>query len=160
MKLPLLQRTAFKHAVQGFTLIELMVTVAIVGILAAIAYPAYVDQIAKGKRSECRAGVAQTLQQQERYFSQFNTYTSIAATSTTAAIKNFSGDNREGSACNVESTNCTAPGSVALNACVEVRALMRSNDPANIISLYMDSDGRKGCVISGSRTTGNSRCWP
>ena len=71
----------------GFTLIELMITVAIVGILAAVAYPAYTDQIRKGRRAECRSGLLQSMQQQERYYSQFNTYVSFAAGATNAKTK-------------------------------------------------------------------------
>lgn len=39
----------------GFTLIELMITVAVVGILAAVAYPSYLDQVRKARRAEAQA---------------------------------------------------------------------------------------------------------
>ena len=39
----------------GFTLIELMITVAIIAILASVAYPSYRDHVAKGRRAEAKA---------------------------------------------------------------------------------------------------------
>jgi len=39
----------------GFTLIELMIAVAVIGILAAIAYPSYIDQVRKSRRAEAQA---------------------------------------------------------------------------------------------------------
>ena len=50
----------------GFTLIELMIVVAIVGILSAVAYPSYTEYVRKGHRAEARAGLLQAAQWMER----------------------------------------------------------------------------------------------
>jgi len=55
---------------RGFTLIELMITVAIVAILAGVALPAYRDSVAKGRRAEARAVLLETSQWMERFFSE------------------------------------------------------------------------------------------
>lgn len=65
--------------VAGFTLIELMITVAIVGILAAVALPSYNEYIRRGKRAEARAEVLRADGWLERYFTENNRYSNNAA---------------------------------------------------------------------------------
>lgn len=55
---------------RGFTLIELMITVAIIGILLAVALPSYRDQVAKGKRAAAKSALLQGNQWMERFYSE------------------------------------------------------------------------------------------
>ena len=61
----------------GFTLIELVIAIAIVGILASIAYPSYVDQMRQTKRTDCEAVLMQMAGAMERDFSRNNRYRDI-----------------------------------------------------------------------------------
>ena len=63
-------RLRVSSASPGFTLIELMITVAIVGILAAVAYPSYLEQVAKGRRTEAKAILLQANQWMERFYAE------------------------------------------------------------------------------------------
>lgn len=61
--------------IAGFTLIELMMVVAVVGILAAIAYPSYQDYVTRAKRSDGKNALLEMASRQERFYFDNNTYT-------------------------------------------------------------------------------------
>lgn len=68
------------HGSGGFTLIELMVTVAIVAILAAIAVPSYQEQVRKARRGQAQADLVELAQRAERHHTVNNTYQSFWTT--------------------------------------------------------------------------------
>ena len=74
----------------GFTLIELMITVAILAIIAAVMIPAYTSYVDRGKRAEARAALLDIAARQERYYSNNRQYTA------TLSDLNMSGTSENG----------------------------------------------------------------
>jgi type IV pilus assembly protein PilE len=89
----------------GFSLIELMITVAVVAILASIALPAYQEQVAKSKRAEGKSALLRAAQSMERYYTSNNTYAAPALSD--AGISSYSGDSGE------SAYNITLPAATA-----------------------------------------------
>ena len=80
MKNPVCIKTNFSkrdHA-RGFTLIEILIVVAILGILTSIALPAYQNSVLRSGRAEAKGELMTVASDQERFFSSSNTYSTDA----------------------------------------------------------------------------------
>ncbi len=168
---------------RGFTLIEVMIVVAIVGILAAIAYPSYRDSVLKGRRAQARTALMELLQQQERYMTQNNCYlgftTSATGVSTASApspaadcggvtatsvpFKNFAGDSLASASYLLSANACptgTGTGTQRIAECVQVVATPVASRPdPQVNALRITSTGTKDCTGTAS-TTSPKLCWP
>ena len=154
-----------RGAARGFTLIELMITVAIIALLASIAYPAYTSAVVKGKRSEGRTALTDLMQQQERYLTQTGSYMSFAAgaqgnSGTTRAggsvavpFRTHSGDQRDAGAYLLGAERCPGSPQPELNECVRVFAVPHTAD-AEAGNLRITSTGARDCTGTDTKV-----CW-
>jgi type IV pilus assembly protein PilA len=78
-----------KKIAKGFTLIELMIVVAIIGILAAIAIPNFVKFQCRSKQSEAKGNLKALYVAQESYRAEFDTYLANCGTSCTAGTNDI-----------------------------------------------------------------------
>jgi type IV pilus assembly protein PilE len=88
-----------RHNISGFTLIELMIVIAIIGLLTLIAYPSYQEYVARGRRAEMRTILLEATQWMERHYSENFTYTQNTAGTAIAdlfAATNFTKSPRDG----------------------------------------------------------------
>lgn len=83
----MLPRTKF--AIGGFTLIEVMITVAVIAILAAVALPSYFDYVTRSRLVEARANLADMRTRFEQFFLDNRTYPAscVAASATPSATQ-------------------------------------------------------------------------
>lgn len=74
------------HAQRGFTLIEVLIVVALLGILASVAYPSYQEYVRRGHRAEARAELMKVAQWMERTATANGTYPVSTVTAQKTAL--------------------------------------------------------------------------
>ncbi len=80
-----LERGFSTRLVRGFTLVELLIVIAIIGVIAAIAVPQYGDYVVRSKLTEATATLSEHRVKMEQYFQDNRTYVSACATGSIAA---------------------------------------------------------------------------
>ena len=139
----------------GFTLIELMITVAIVGILAAVAIPAYQNYIKKGRRVDAKSALLELAAREERYFATNNTYTATVTDLNYTKIGVGTSTFNAGSTSMVYYTVQITAASATAWAATATRTTAGAQNTDVCGDYSIDNLGQQ-TVANGTQTTG---CW-
>jgi len=135
----------------GFTLIELMIAVAVIAILAAVAIPAYQDSMIKSRRSDGMATLSSAVSRMEQYFMDNKSYTSDMTQLGYAADPAISTDSYY--QVDVAAATATCP----ITSCFKLEATPRGAQAGDTgcAVLSLTSDGTR----DASGTSGVTLCW-
>lgn len=133
----------------GFTLLELMIAVAIIGILSAIAVPSYTNYVKRGKIIEATSGLSDLAVKLEQYYQDNRTYVGACATGTIAPLPTDTANSNFDFACpTLTATTYTAT------------ATGKSTKSLVGFVYSIDQTNTRRTVTVGSGWTGNnSTCW-
>lgn len=131
---------------KGFTLVELMITVAIIGILSAIALPAYNDYVLRGKLTEAFSELATMRVKLEQHFQDNRTYATGCEAGTVAPLP---------SGTKYFTYDCPTRTSTAFT----VRATGIAAQGTNGFIYTIDQNNAKSSNITKSGWTNNTSCW-
>jgi type IV pilus assembly protein PilE len=142
---------------KGFTLVELMVTIAIGAMLLAIATPSYLTHVRKSRRTEAKAALLDLASREERYMSTNNAYSNVAANLGYSALPTTVGNGYY---------QMTVPAPVAVTATAPASFTTTATPVAgkgqdkdlSCASFTVDSTGKQSSVNSAGADS-SSICW-
>lgn len=139
----------------GFTLIELMIAIAIVAILAAIAIPMFGEQMAKGRRSEAMSALTDLQLREERWRSNHGTY---------ATFDELTGSAAASTAFNAAQDNYDLSVSANTGTDVLLTATPKNGQAGDrcgnfLLRIDNDNDSAPSGVVDKTTSTGADRCW-
>lgn len=144
----------------GFSLLELLIVLVILAVLAAQAMPAFQQHVIRARRAEAQATLLQLMQQEERFYTQTNTYIAFSSGATDPEAHQFkwwSSNGAPTSAYEIEGKACDGE---PISQCVQ---LIATPGTALVDSRFRDDDCRQlKLTSSGLRlaTGPSTRCWP
>jgi prepilin-type N-terminal cleavage/methylation domain-containing protein len=131
----------FKQAKRGFTLIELMIVVAIIGILAAVAIPAFMDYMKRSKKTEASLQLNKIGKNSKRAYMENSQYVAGSSAALPAA-------GTTGSCCGVSGTS-----GKNLNHCIAVPASFTGDTVWTALDFEIDEDTLFVYSYTGTATT-------
>ena len=134
---------------RGFTLVEVMIVVVIMGILTSVAFPAYKAYVDRAKRTEGKALLSEIAARQERYYFDNNTYANDA---TLLGYSTKTPQSSEAHYALVDPIAAGDSGNLSTSYKLTIQPVAPHND-ATCDKLLLDSKG------VGTSSTGNPICW-